>query len=102
MLPSISFSKFYKKPYNFYKAFNEYIIYYQIVSYSKISKIENESSIDSNYETVIMKGKGKSIYKALKEKGWFEDNGPKLLVVCGDMMDRGREALKMQAFIDFI
>ena len=46
---------------------NEYIIYYQIVSYSKISKIENESSIDSNYETVIMKGKGKSIYEALKD-----------------------------------
>ena len=39
---------------------NEYVIYYQIVSYSKISKIENESSIDSNYETVIMKGKGSS------------------------------------------
>ena len=38
------------------------------------------------------------LIKALKEKGWFEDNGPKLLVVCGDMMDRGREALKMQAF----
>ena len=39
------------------------------------------------------------LIKALKEKGWFEDNGPKLLVVCGDMMDRGREALKMQAFM---
>lgn len=46
---------------------NEYTIYYQIVSYSKISKIENESSIDSDYETVIMKGEGSSIYEALKD-----------------------------------
>ena len=53
---------------------NEYIIYYQIVSYSKISKIENESSIDSNYETVIMKGKGKSIYEALKDINYLTKN----------------------------
>lgn len=39
------------------------------------------------------------LIKALKEAGWFEDPGPKRLVVCGDMMDRGREALKMQAFM---
>ena len=53
---------------------NEYIIYYQIVSYSKISMIENESSIDSNYETVIMKGKGKSIYEALKDINYLTKN----------------------------
>ena len=46
---------------------NEYTIYFQIVSYSKISKIENESSVDSNYETVIMKGNGSTIYEALKK-----------------------------------
>ena len=40
-----------------------------------------------------------ALIKALKEQGWFEDNGPKKLVVCGDMMDRGEEALKMQAFM---
>ena len=39
------------------------------------------------------------LIKALTKAGWFEDNGPKLLVVCGDMMDRGREAQKMQAFM---
>ena len=36
---------------------------------------------------------------ALKENGWFEDNGNKRLILCGDMMDRGQEAVKMQKFM---
>ncbi len=36
---------------------------------------------------------------ALTEKGFFEDTVPHKLIVCGDILDRGREALKMQAFI---
>lgn len=36
---------------------------------------------------------------ALKEKGFFEDTEPHKLIVCGDMMDRGQEAAKMQEFM---
>ena len=37
--------------------------------------------------------------KALKENGFFEDTEPHKLVLCGDMMDRGNEAVKMQEFM---
>lgn len=36
---------------------------------------------------------------ALKEKGFFEDKEPRKLVVCGDLFDRGTEALRLQKFI---
>ncbi len=36
---------------------------------------------------------------ALTENGFFEDQGPKKLIVCGDMMDRGNETLKLQDFM---
>lgn len=36
--------------------------------------------------------------KALTDAGFFSDNSSKL-IVCGDMMDRGRQALKMQEFM---
>ena len=36
---------------------------------------------------------------ALKEAGFFEEKEPYKLVVCGDMMDRGKEARQMQAFM---
>jgi len=36
--------------------------------------------------------------KALREKGFFEDKKAKL-IVCGDLMDRGKEAEEMQRFI---
>ena len=35
----------------------------------------------------------------LKRKGFFEDNSPHKLVVCGDLFDRGKEAVKLQDFI---
>jgi serine/threonine protein phosphatase 1 len=37
--------------------------------------------------------------KALEDAGYYEYNGPKKVVVCGDAFDRGREALKMQEFL---
>ncbi|MCD8308159.1 MAG: metallophosphoesterase [Clostridia bacterium] len=37
--------------------------------------------------------------KALKGAGYYEDNGPKKLIICGDLMDRGKEALKVQQFV---
>ena len=36
---------------------------------------------------------------ALTEKGFYEDKEPHKLVVCGDLLDRSGEALKVQAFI---
>lgn len=36
---------------------------------------------------------------ALDEKGFFTDIEPRRLIVCGDLFDRGREALQLQAFI---
>jgi len=36
---------------------------------------------------------------ALTEKGFYEDREPHTLVVCGDLLDRGDEALQVQAFI---
>lgn len=36
---------------------------------------------------------------ALTEKGFYEDKEPHKLVVCGDLLDRGCEALKLQKFI---
>jgi hypothetical protein len=36
---------------------------------------------------------------ALKEKGWFDYTGKKKLVLCGDAMDRGPKAWKLEAFL---
>lgn len=37
--------------------------------------------------------------EALKKNGFFDDKEPHKLIVCGDMMDRGKEAVKMQEFM---
>lgn len=37
--------------------------------------------------------------KALRDKGFFNDTEPHKLVVCGDMLDRGNEALEMSKFM---
>lgn len=37
--------------------------------------------------------------KTLEEKGFFADEGPRKLIICGDVFDRGREAREMQEFI---
>lgn len=36
---------------------------------------------------------------ALEEAGYFEDGGEKMLIICGDLFDRGTEAEKTQAFV---
>ena len=36
---------------------------------------------------------------ALEERGYFADTKPHKLIICGDLLDRGKEALKMQALI---
>ena len=37
--------------------------------------------------------------QALQEKGFFDDKEPHKLILCGDMLDRGEEALEMQEFM---
>lgn len=37
--------------------------------------------------------------QALQEKGFFDDKEPHKLILCGDMLDRGKEALEMQEFM---
>ena len=39
------------------------------------------------------------LVEALTEAGFFKETEPHKLIVCGDMMDRGREAVKMQEFM---
>lgn len=39
------------------------------------------------------------LISVLTEQGFFQDNGPRRLVVCGDLFDRGEEAVKLQDFI---
>lgn len=41
----------------------------------------------------------KELYMALTEKGFFEDEDPHKLIICGDIFDRGKEALQLQEFI---
>lgn len=40
-----------------------------------------------------------SLIDSLKEKGYFVDKEPHKLIVCGDLFDRGEEAIKLQQFI---
>lgn len=42
------------------------------------------------------------LVEALKENGFFEDKKPHKLIVCGDLLDRGKETVKMQEFINKI
>lgn len=37
--------------------------------------------------------------EALYNKGFFTDKSPRKLIICGDILDRGREALKVQTLI---
>ena len=39
------------------------------------------------------------LYNTLAEKGFFTDTEPHKLIVCGDLFDRGKEAVKVQSFI---
>lgn len=44
---------------------NEFEVYMQLVSYSLLSKKENEANYDENYEMIILNSKGKTIFDAL-------------------------------------
>ena len=51
------------------------------------------------YVTADVHGFYSELIAALTEKGFFKDKEPHKLVICGDLYDRGEEALKLQAFI---
>ena len=51
------------------------------------------------YVTADVHGYFSELNAALTEQGLFEDRGPHKLIVCGDLYDRGTEALQLQAFI---
>lgn len=51
------------------------------------------------YVTADVHGYFSELKTALKEKGFFEDKEPHKLIVCGDLFDRGKEALQLQEFI---
>lgn len=47
----------------------------------------------------IVHGYFTKLKTALAEQGFFEDTEPHKLVICGDLYDRGTEALRLQEFI---
>ena len=51
------------------------------------------------YVTADVHGYFSELKDALADKGFFEDQNPHKLIVCGDLYDRGTEALELQTFI---
>lgn len=51
------------------------------------------------YVTADVHGYFSELMAALTEQGYFEDPQPHKLIVCGDLFDRGTEALPLRAFI---
>jgi serine/threonine protein phosphatase 1 len=51
------------------------------------------------YVTSDVHGFYSELKEALDKSGFFTDTEPHKLVLCGDMMDRGEEAVKMQKFM---
>ncbi|MCR4718755.1 MAG: metallophosphoesterase [Firmicutes bacterium] len=51
------------------------------------------------YVTADVHGYFSELNVALAEKGFFEDKEPHKLIICGDIYDRGTEALELQNFI---
>lgn len=51
------------------------------------------------YVTADIHGYYTLFEKALRKAGYFQDEGPKKLIICGDLFDRGEEAEKVQRFV---
>ena len=54
------------------------------------------------YVTADVHGYFTEFKEALTEAGFFEDAEPHKLIICGDLFDRGSEALQLQEFLDII
>lgn len=67
------------------------------------TEIVNQSTISEKkmkyYVVADVHGFGTLLKKTLKDKGFFDDEEPHKLIVCGDLMDRGKEACMMQDFM---
>lgn len=51
------------------------------------------------YVTADVHGYFSELKDALTQQGFFADQEPHKLIVCGDLYDRGTEASQLQAFI---
>ncbi len=51
------------------------------------------------YVTADVHGFFSELKAALEEAGFFDDREPHKLIICGDLFDRGSEAMEMQTFI---
>ena len=51
------------------------------------------------YVVADVHGYYSELITALTERGFFEDTQPHKLIVCGDLFDRGEEAVRLQEFI---
>ena len=51
------------------------------------------------YVTADVHGYSSELKDALTAQGFFDDQSPHKLIVCGDLYDRGTEALQLQTFI---
>ncbi len=51
------------------------------------------------YVVADIHGYSKELITELNAKGFFDDKGPYKLIICGDIYDRGKEALELQKFI---
>ena len=51
------------------------------------------------YVTADVHGYYSHLMTALTEAGYFEDTKPHKLIICGDLYDRGEEAVQLQSFI---
>ena len=51
------------------------------------------------YVTTDVHGYFSELKNALAENGFFEDTQPHKLLICGDIFDRGQEALQLQDFV---
>lgn len=51
------------------------------------------------YVTADIHGFFTPFREALEEAGYFQDEGEKKLIICGDLFDRGREAVELQRFV---
>lgn len=54
------------------------------------------------YAVADVHGYYTQLMNALEDKGFFKDEEPHKLIVCGDLFDRGREAKELQEFILYL
>ena len=69
------------------------------VGNERLLLLKEDGEIMKYYVVADVHGFYSELIKALTQKGWFDDKGPRKLIVCGDLFDRGEQANEMQKFI---